>query len=81
MKASHIESYKLFLHWLSSKRLLAGMTQQELSEQLSRPQSFVSKYENTERRLDLIETIEICTALNADPHEIINLLKGTPSDN
>jgi len=81
MKSLHIESYKILLNWLSSKRLLAGITQQQLSEELDKPQSFVSKYENAERRLDLIETMEICSLLNADPHEIINLLKGNNNDN
>ncbi len=81
MKSLHVESYKALLNWLSSKRLLAGITQQQLSKQLGRPQSFVSKYENAERRLDFIETVEICSVLNADPHEIINLLKDNSNDN
>ncbi len=74
MKTIHSEAYKLLVDWLSSKRQLQGMTQQQLSEKLRRPQSFVSKFEGGERRLDFIETIEICTALNADPHEIVALI-------
>lgn len=77
MKTIHSANNKVLLEWLTGKRMLLGKTQQQLSEVLDRPQSFVSKYENGERRLDLIETIEICKALNADPHELINtLLKG-----
>jgi len=74
MKTIHSHKNKMLLEWLAAKRLLHGKTQQQLSEALNRPQSFVSKYENGERRLDLIETIELCKALNADPHELINLL-------
>jgi transcriptional regulator with XRE-family HTH domain len=43
-----------------------GVTQETLAESLGMPQSYVSKYELGERRLDLIETFEICRALNAD---------------
>jgi transcriptional regulator with XRE-family HTH domain len=41
----------------------AGLTQTELSEALGRPQSYVSKYENGERRLDYVEARDICNAL------------------
>ena len=40
----------------------AGFTQLELSDRIGRPQSFVSKYENGERKLDFVETVEICNA-------------------
>ncbi len=74
MKTIYSVENKLLLEWLSLKRLLAGITQQQLSEKLNRPQSFVSKYENGERRLDFIETIKICNALNLDPHELVDLI-------
>lgn len=41
----------------------AGLTQTELSEMLGCPQSYVSKYENGERRLDYVEVRDICNAL------------------
>lgn len=75
MKTTHSKTSKLLLEWLSSRRLLAGMTQQQLSGKLNRPQSFVSKYENGERRLDFIEVMDVCAALNSDPHELIDLIK------
>jgi transcriptional regulator with XRE-family HTH domain len=43
-----------------------GVTQAELSGRLKVSQSFVSKYESGERRLDFIEVHEICNALNSD---------------
>ena len=77
MKTIHSDNNRILLEWLTAKRMLLGKTQQQLSEALGKPQSFVSKYENGERRLDLIEAIDICKALSADPHELINvLLKG-----
>jgi transcriptional regulator with XRE-family HTH domain len=48
---------------LKSARREAGLSQVELAKKLGRPQSFVSKYESGERRLDLVELREICQAL------------------
>ena len=49
---------------LISLRSEAGLRQTDLAERLGKPQSFVSKYENGERRLDLSEVYSICEALN-----------------
>jgi transcriptional regulator with XRE-family HTH domain len=48
---------------LKKSRLDEGLTQVELAKKLGRPQSFVSKYESGERRLDMVELREICQAL------------------
>jgi transcriptional regulator with XRE-family HTH domain len=56
-------------------RKAAGMTRVELSKKLRRPQSFVSKYEGGERRLDVPEFIEVAEALGADPLAIIQRLQ------
>jgi transcriptional regulator with XRE-family HTH domain len=51
---------------LRELRVKAGLTQVEVANYLSRPQSFVSKYETGERRLDLVELGEVCDALGVD---------------
>ena len=57
-------------------RLAAGLTQAEVAGRLKRPQSFVSKYETGERRLDVVEFLEVAAALAADPGDLIaNLLR------
>ena len=48
---------------LKEIRVDAGMSQVELARKLGQHQSFVSKYETGERRLDLIEIGQICEAL------------------
>ena len=53
---------------------MRNITQEQLAQKLNRPQSFVSKYENCERRLDIIEFIEICKALNANPQDLVESL-------
>jgi len=44
----------------------AGLRQIDVAEPLGQPQSFVSKYESGERRLDLLELEAICDACGTD---------------
>jgi ribosome-binding protein aMBF1 (putative translation factor) len=48
---------------LRSVRSESGLTQAQVAERLDLPQSFISKYESGERRLDLVELRQICKAL------------------
>lgn len=48
---------------LRESRVGKGLTQSELSEKLGKPQSYVSKYEIGERRIDVIELREVCGSL------------------
>lgn len=43
-------------------RLDANLTQLQLAEKIGQTQSYVSKYENAEQRLDLIELEAVCNA-------------------
>lgn len=47
------------------------MTQQDLAGRLDKPQSFVSKYERRERRLDVVELIMVCRILDVDVCSIV----------
>jgi transcriptional regulator with XRE-family HTH domain len=49
----------------------AGITQVELGKRLGQRQTFVSKFELDERRLDAAEFIEVSRAIDADPCEIL----------
>lgn len=55
---------RVFLELLRAARKGAGLTQQELAEKLRRPQSFVAKYENGERRIDVVEFVALARALD-----------------
>ncbi len=48
--------------FLREIRKKAGLTQTELAKKLDKPQSYVSKYELGERKLDFVETVEVCEA-------------------
>ena len=53
------------------------MTQAQLAARLGRPQSFISKVETGERRLDVIEFLQLAKALKIDPVRIVaDLVKG-----
>ncbi|RJP15997.1 MAG: XRE family transcriptional regulator [Candidatus Abyssobacteria bacterium SURF_5] len=62
-KSPFTNKYNKFRKLLIEARKKSGLTQKEVAEKLSRPQSFVSKYERGERRLDVVEFLEIAKAL------------------
>jgi transcriptional regulator with XRE-family HTH domain len=74
-KSLHSPEYRQFRQLLVDARERAGLTQVEVSSRLNRPQSFVAKYEGGERRLDVVELIMVCNALEIDPHVIIRDLE------
>ena len=55
---------------LAATRRDAGLTQIVVAERLGRPQSFVAKVENGERRLDVVEFIDLVEAVGGDPAEV-----------
>ena len=73
-KSVFTDRYRLFLHLLIQERKDKGITQVQLAEKLQKPQSYVSKYENGERRLDVIEFLDIAECLGIDPAEFIKKL-------
>jgi transcriptional regulator with XRE-family HTH domain len=75
MKSTFTQSYTLFRNLLVQTRKDKKVTQVQLAQRLGKPQSFVTKYELGERRLDLIEFLEIASALNANPLSFINKLQ------
>jgi transcriptional regulator with XRE-family HTH domain len=64
-------AHKKFRQLLATERQKADLTQAQLSSRLNRPQSFVSKYERGERRLDVIEFGEVARALGIDPIRLL----------
>lgn len=62
-KSIHTTDHKKLQRLLKQVRLGAGLRQEDLAELLGKPQSFVSKYEKGDRRLDLIELRQICKAV------------------
>jgi transcriptional regulator with XRE-family HTH domain len=62
----HDPNSKVFRQMLVEARLASGLHQAVLADRLGKPQSFVSKYERGERRLDFPEFIKLADALGLD---------------
>ncbi|MGA9767897.1 MAG: helix-turn-helix transcriptional regulator [Blastocatellia bacterium] len=77
-KSVFTKRYALFLSILVSLRQDKGVSQHQLAKKLKKPQSYVSKYERGERRLDVVEFLDIAKALGADEHEIIRKVAASP---
>jgi transcriptional regulator with XRE-family HTH domain len=60
----HRSHYSAFLKVITSIRLSKKISQKQLAEKLGANQSFVSKFESGERRVDLLELRQICSALD-----------------
>lgn len=73
-KSIHSPEHAKLRELLIAERKKAGLTQQEVAERLGRPQSFVAKYEGGERRLDVVEFVQVVTTLDGDPVRILRAL-------
>ena len=67
----HKSLYKSLIAHLVESRKKAKLTQQDVADQLGRPQSYVAKIERAERRLDVIEYIELALVLGLSPSKPI----------
>lgn len=72
-------AYVVLRELLKVCRESKGLSQVQLARKLKVPQSYISKYETGERRLDFVETLEICTALEIDPAAFIQEFLSHPS--
>ena len=62
---------------LVAARKDAGLTQAEVGARLKQRQTFVSKYELHERRLDTAEFVTVCRAIGVDAGDLIRLAEGS----
>lgn len=58
-------------------RVTAGLSQADVAEALGKPQSFVSKYEAGQRRLDIQDLEDIAAALDAPLDQILEVYWGS----
>jgi transcriptional regulator with XRE-family HTH domain len=65
-KSAFTESNDEFRALLKELRVSKGLTQAGVAERLRLPQSYVSKIETGERRMDFVETAAFCNAIGVD---------------
>jgi len=70
-KTVHSEEYARFLQVLRAAREQSGLTQEDVALKLDTTQSFVSKCERGERRLDVVELRAWCSALGINMQDFI----------
>jgi transcriptional regulator with XRE-family HTH domain len=63
-KSIYDTEYKLMVKLLYALRVSKRLRQADLAELIGEPQSFISKIENGERRVDLVELKKICETMN-----------------
>lgn len=66
------EKFQLLLRQVRQE---AGLTQADIALRVGQPQSFVSKYESGERRLDILELRAVCSVIGLSMTDFINRLE------
>ncbi|MFC0819459.1 helix-turn-helix domain-containing protein [Moraxella marmotae] len=75
MKTIYHPTYRVLIQHLIDLRKIKGFTQMTLAQKLDKPQSYVAKIEGCERKLDVLEFIEICQALDVQASEMIKIIE------
>jgi|GEM_PF-1485518 len=78
-RADYRVVYGKVLNLLVDARRRKGITQKTLASWLASPQSYVSKYENGGRHLDVVEFLRIAHALDIDRHKLIDAIVAADS--
>lgn len=71
----HDPRYRQLIEALANARRTQGLTQAQLAERLGRRQQFVSKYEGGERRLDIVELVDIAHNLGLNVEVLIREIR------
>lgn len=69
------DRHKRLIELLIQYREKAGLKQSEVAQRLGRHQPFISNIESGQRRVDVVELLEIAEAIGFDPNDIIRALE------
>lgn len=67
---------RIVVEALKAERLRAGLKQSELAERIGRDQSWISLIEGSQRRVDVVEFIQLAEALDVDPAALLGEIVG-----
>jgi transcriptional regulator with XRE-family HTH domain len=68
------DRHKMLISIIKSKRETAGLTQAELAEALGEYQSYVARLESGQRRVDIIELVDLASILKFDAAKVVKAL-------
>ena len=71
MKSIRDQRYIEVVALVRKAREKSGRTQGEIAQALGRPQSYISKVETCERRIDIIELLQLCRVVGVTLAEVI----------
>ncbi len=74
-KSIHSAGYAMFLKVLRKAREDAGLTQTQLAQRIGETQTFVSKCERGERRVDVVELRTFCQAFGLNLKQFVAVLE------
>jgi transcriptional regulator with XRE-family HTH domain len=70
------QRHEVLRKFVKEKREKADLTQHELARLIRRSQSYVATIETGQRRIDVVELVELATALGFDPTAALRLVKS-----
>lgn len=68
--------YSVLIESLIAARKELDLTQLEVAQRLGKPQSYIAKIEGKDRKLDVVEFVELCETIHQDPSELIKVLRS-----
>ena len=64
-------AYRAIVDTLIAERKKRGLTQTDVAERMNTEQSQISKFERLERRLDILDFVRYCRAIELDPGTVV----------
>ncbi len=65
---------------LADLRIGAGLHQADVAKALKRHQPFITNIEQGQRRVDVVELLQLARIIGFDPHALIDELMRTPEN-
>lgn len=79
LKTIYQARYARLIESLIVARKKLGLTQSEVAQRLGKPQSYIAKIEGKDRKLDVVEFVELCHAIHQEPSMLIRILEKDSS--
>jgi len=75
--STYSTEYTALRSWLKQKREEKGLSLRDVAELVGRHHSVIGKMEQDRRKIDVVEFVEYCLALEIDPKEGLTVIEST----